>query len=528
MAFFLVTFFISLTFVIFILYLIAKILGGKFWYFFKSFLGSFREALNINPDVRKFIERYPRLSDFVYQRLRRNRFFGLPLTLFSLAFLYVALLFFGVINDLLTSNVLAAADLRIENLFYAWRTLPAVKVFLWLTFLGEKSMIVVFALMISGILWLLKKNWQILIMWFIIAGSALSVWLTKMFFDRPRPINAVYLETSASFPSAHATLAVVFCGFVVFLLLSYLKKKKYKLLSLLSGLAVILVIGFSRIYLGVHYFSDVWAGYLLGLLWLIIGMALTQWKTFKTLIITKKEPLTTRKKSLIALIIVLAFGIYFISAWRYRPTLYLTSTVMPEDLLATDVVNVFDEHDIPKYTETLFGNPQEPLSFIVIAKNDEVFLNAFRQSGWTLADGLNLKNAAEMLQTAVMNKQYLTAPVTPSFWNSSVHNFGFQKATDLQTVRQRHHARFWKTDIKTKKGDSIYVGSASLDTGLKWFVTHRIDPVIDNERNVLFTDLSQNNHLKLTELIQFVPPVLGKNFTGDQFFSDGQAYVIKF
>ena len=117
--------------------------------------------------------------------------------------------------------------------------------------------------------------------------------------------------------------------------------------------------------------------------------------------------------------------------------------------------------------------------------------------------------------------------MTPSFWNGQVHDFGWEKDTNQHSVRQRHHARFWQTNFKTAQGKNIYVGTASLDTGIKWLVTHQISPDIDTERELIFQDLEQSGVVKNFSWQQFVDPILGQNFSGDQFFTDGQLYILE-
>ena len=103
-----------------------------------------------------------------------------------------------------------------------------------------------------------------------LAGTTASVYLLKLIFGLKRPEYAVYVESSPSFPSGHAATAMVLYGF---LLLTAWKHDKHHLKNpLIFGLAIlILLVGLSRLYLGVHYFADVAAGYLIGLIWLLLA-----------------------------------------------------------------------------------------------------------------------------------------------------------------------------------------------------------------------------------------------------------------
>ena len=451
----------------------------------------------------------------------------MPLTILSVAFLYVLLLLFGVVEDLITSDLIVNADVRVNTLLYVFRSLLAVKVFIWATLLGQSPTIIVFGLIVSAILYLSHKKWQIVTLWLTVIGSEAFTFLSKIIFHRLRPANAVILEGSASFPSGHATIAVAFYGFLVYLACRSLKKKRYRLITILSGLLVMAAIGFSRLYLGVHYVSDVWAGYLVGLLWLIIGISITEWKLFNE---QGGKDIPERPKraktSVISIVLVgLALAFYIIYGLSYQPLLTLkTSEIKPE--IAGDPANIFSDFNLPRYTETIVGKAQEPISFIVIAQDDSAFLKYFQDAGWLVADAVGLHSTASLSKSVILNRNYPTAPMTPSFWNKQVHDFGFEKSTSANSARARHHARFWKTDLRAAQGENIYVGTVSLDTGVKWLVTHQISPDIDTEREGLFVDLQNSGLIKDYKKIQMVRPVLGENFSGDQFFTSGEAYVL--
>lgn len=101
--------------------------------------------------------------------------------------------------------------------------------------------------------------------------------LLKLIFNRPRPIeNRLISAEGYSFPSGHSMVSMAFYGFLIYLICKNMKnvKWKYALCILLSIL--ILIIGISRIYLGVHYASDVAGGFLLGLAYLIIYTQVTK------------------------------------------------------------------------------------------------------------------------------------------------------------------------------------------------------------------------------------------------------------
>ena len=105
----------------------------------------------------------------------------------------------------------------------------------------------------------------------LIGGQALN-WALKASFERPRPSFSEPLATAAgySFPSGHAMVSLTVYGALAFVVATSIKSRRARTAILASALTLILTIGFSRIYLGVHYVSDVLAAYAAGAAWLSV------------------------------------------------------------------------------------------------------------------------------------------------------------------------------------------------------------------------------------------------------------------
>ena len=103
--------------------------------------------------------------------------------------------------------------------------------------------------------------------------------ILKHLIARPRPTHSFYAESLASFPSAHATLAVAFYGLLFYFLISGMQNKLRPKIYYALLILFILLLGFSRLFLGVHFLSDVLAGYLVGVVWLVLGVCTS--KNFK-------------------------------------------------------------------------------------------------------------------------------------------------------------------------------------------------------------------------------------------------------
>jgi PAP2 superfamily protein len=102
-------------------------------------------------------------------------------------------------------------------------------------------------------------------------GQALN-WALKAAFERPRPTFSDPLATATgfSFPSGHAMVSLTVYGALAFVTAASAGSRRAQLLALLSATALVLAIGFSRVYLGVHYATDVLAAYSAGVAWLAL------------------------------------------------------------------------------------------------------------------------------------------------------------------------------------------------------------------------------------------------------------------
>ena len=95
--------------------------------------------------------------------------------------------------------------------------------------------------------------------------------LLKGILQRPRPTEyRIIEETGYSFPSGHSMISMAFYGYLIYLIYKYVKNKYIKCISIAVLSLLICTIGISRIYLGVHYTSDVLGGFLISISYLVI------------------------------------------------------------------------------------------------------------------------------------------------------------------------------------------------------------------------------------------------------------------
>ena len=123
-----------------------------------------------------------------------------------------------------------------------------------------------------------RQWWETGALSICMTGGAALVVLFKHLFQRPRPdLERVIAETGYSFPSGHAMVSLCFYGMAAFLLIRALKSWRQRMAVFTVALCLVVAIGISRIYLGVHYPTDVIAGYAAGFMWLFFCLSLLMW-----------------------------------------------------------------------------------------------------------------------------------------------------------------------------------------------------------------------------------------------------------
>ena len=169
-------------------------------------------------------------------------------------------------------QALAYFDGQMISLIESIRTSLLNKFFIFISYFGAGDVILFIAAAVTIFLAIKRKKSHIIMLWIVLMGSIASSYILKLAVHRPRPLDGIIKETSFSFPSAHAVLSLAFYGSIIYLLLRSSKSRRVKFLGSVGLFIFITLIGFSRIYLGVHFLSDVTAGYFLGGLWLLIGI----------------------------------------------------------------------------------------------------------------------------------------------------------------------------------------------------------------------------------------------------------------
>ena len=144
-----------------------------------------------------------------------------------------------------------------------------------ISLLGSRgAVLAAVAVIVLGLL--LRKRWQdTALLLLAYGGGEMTVAFLKSYCQRPRPPAPLVLVHGYSFPSGHAFNIILICGFITYLLWPVWRRACPRSLTLAASLCLIVLVGFSRIYLRVHWLDDVLAGYAVGLAWLLISKGLT-------------------------------------------------------------------------------------------------------------------------------------------------------------------------------------------------------------------------------------------------------------
>lgn len=221
--------------------------------------------------------RYPRLYGVLRARLSPHSFTGLPLTLMTAAALYVLALLGGMIEDLLQREGIIRFDLGINAFFAPYRVHPLLDIFLWVTTLGSGPAVTAVAVTSTGFLWADRRSTFIAPLWISLLGAEATTWTGKYLVGRARPefIEAAS-AASPSFPSGHATASMAVYGFLAYALARDLPQTRSRFEVSFWTAVLIALVGFSRIFLSLHYVSDVLSGFLVGSFWLLVGFAIAE------------------------------------------------------------------------------------------------------------------------------------------------------------------------------------------------------------------------------------------------------------
>jgi undecaprenyl-diphosphatase len=481
------------------------------------------------PSVAAFRERNARGLDYLRRRLDPRGAWGLPMTIAIAVALGGAGLFFGVLEDLLAHDPLVIADVRIHNSLPLLRSPGATRFFIAVTetasfvFLGPLCVaIALFSLRARRV----RTSIAVIASF---AGAALISVTLKSLVNHPRPMDPLLPAHEASFPSGHTLAAASVYGFLAFLLVRRREESWWRPIQIFFLLVWIVLVALSRIYLGMHWPSDVLGSLAIGLAWLSIVAAAHVFRTPIPAIDDFRWRWPRAAAAAAAGLLLAGLALAARATARAEPVSPAPGPA-PREVSAASLARR-PPPALRGRSEDLEGREMEPVSLIVIGRDSDL-VETFERGGWSVAHRPTPRHVLAEVLAALRAMPDPEAPATPAYYDDRPPTLTFEKADSSSgSIRTRHHTRFWRTALCAAPGCiPVWVATASHDVGIELsprahLPTHRIDPSIDGERELVKSDLLRAGARQLATRVEY-PPVRGTNAAGDRFVTDGRIEVL--
>ncbi|WP_413519825.1 phosphatase PAP2 family protein [Psychrobacter glacincola] len=242
----------------------------RYWAVLKQYLSRSKRLIRLRNN-------YPKIYHALSQRLHIQHFYGLPLTLLILVMGYILSLFFGLVEDVVTSDTIVAMDYFASHQMSMLSESPIVKFFILITSFASTATTCLIIFLTCVLCWVIRQRYIVIGLMVATLGSTVFTFLSKLLFHRDRPADILLFERTDSFPSGHATVTVALYGFLAYLVIRFSHSFTRQVRVLVITVFFSILVGLSRIVLNEHYLSDVLGGYLVGALWLTVAMSVTEW-----------------------------------------------------------------------------------------------------------------------------------------------------------------------------------------------------------------------------------------------------------
>jgi membrane-associated phospholipid phosphatase len=179
-----------------------------------------------------------------------------------------------IAEDVRNGEPLTITDVRFSNWLHSHGSAPLTKVMWIVTTLHTSLVVCVAAVLVGLYLWRRRERYWVVALGLSVFGGLLLNKILKLMFHRARPHfrDAIQMLTSYSFPSGHTMIATVFWGAIAAFVIAKSTNWPRRILAAAVAIILIMLVAFSRIYLGAHYLSDVLGAMAEGLAWTALSL----------------------------------------------------------------------------------------------------------------------------------------------------------------------------------------------------------------------------------------------------------------
>ena len=182
-----------------------------------------------------------------------------------------------MVEDVVTSDTIVAMDHFVSQQMSMLSESPLVTFFILITSFASTATTCLVVFLTCILCWVIRQRYILIGLLVATLGSTIFTFLSKLLFQRDRPVHILLFEQTDSFPSGHATITVALYGFLAYTAIRFSRNFSQQVRIVVMTVFFSILVGLSRIVLNEHYLSDVLGGYLVGTLWLTVAISVTEW-----------------------------------------------------------------------------------------------------------------------------------------------------------------------------------------------------------------------------------------------------------
>jgi undecaprenyl-diphosphatase len=389
--------------------------------------------------------------------------------------LILSVLLFVLVAGAIPDHQTASLDNLLHKALLSLRSPWADELMVYFTRLGDLSVILIFAGSVAGLL-LLRGDWRTLGYWLAATLFGLLVPVMLKYGLRiPRPEPRLGDLGPWSFPSAHVLRALTVYGFFAVMITRSIQRD-WRWVNYAVVAILVAAIGLSRLYLGVHWLSDVLGSLLLGLAW-VSGLGIAYHRHTKP----ATHPIQLTLAALAVLLLTIGIQTWFwqpVDVASYQPS-PVAVPISEERWLQGQAL------ELPQYRQDLRGQLEHPLAIQVVGDLQGLSA-ALQQHGWQPAEMLGWHNLLKLLSPSLPLQQL---PVLPQVHAGRHEVLALEKQLPGDT---RLILRFWSSPYRLEPGDRpIWLGGIAPQH--KTVVLNLLSyPISDNRFDGALSTLQQD------------------------------------